>query len=258
MNKIYITLFFLGFSCLFFACKQMSSDQKKDQVETEKKPVSYELVHKLRLPLESQSGKIPLLILMHGLGSNEADLYSLAEHLDKRLLIASVRAPYEIGPNKYSWYDFKLNGGDHIYSYDKLKSSRAQLLRFIDQLKQEYNIDAGKIYLGGFSQGAIMSLATALNHSDVIEGAIVLSGDLLGEVEQELKTKKLDKQLNIYMSHGRLDAVLPFAEAEKDLEYIKALGVDVENYWYDSKHTISGENYGSMVQWLTKEISSKN
>ena len=254
MNRIHIKLFFLVFSFSFLACRQTSKDEKKDVPFKAEIPNSFELEHIIRMPITNDNGPFPFLILMHGLGSNEQDLYSFAEHLDNKLLIASVQAPYQIGANRYSWYDFNLNDGDFIYSFDQLKSSRIKLLKYIEQVKKAYNIDHNKIYVGGFSQGAIMSLATALNHSDIISGAIILSGDLLDEVEEELNAISIKKELNIYMSHGRQDPVLPFAEAEKDASYLDKLNINFEEHWFDSKHTISTANFISMNQWLTSQV----
>jgi len=254
MNRIHIKLFFLGFFIVFIACKQISGDQKKVAPFKSEIPASYEFEHLIRMPEIVNDGPFPLLILIHGLGSNEQDLYSFAEHLDKRLLISTVRAPNQIGANRFSWYDFDLNGGDFIYSFEQLNYSRAKLLKYIEQIKKAYNIDSDSIYIGGFSQGAIMSLATALNHSDIIAGAMVLSGDLLDEVEAELNSKKINEKLSIYMSHGRRDPVLTFAEAEKDAKYLDKLNINFEEHWFDSKHTISTENFISMNQWLTAQL----
>ena len=258
MNRIYIKLFVLGFFTIFLACQQKAKDQKKDVPFKAEIPASYEFNHLIRMPSLNKEGPYPLLILMHGLGSNEKDLYSFAEHLDQGLLISAVQAPYQIGPNRFSWYDLDLNGGDFIYSFDQLKSSRVKLLKYISQLQKAYHIDPDKIYLGGFSQGAIMSLATALNHSDLIAGAMVLSGDLLDEVEEELKGKKVDPELNIYMSHGRQDQVLTFAEAQKDANYLDKLNIKFEEHWFDTKHTISTKNFISLNEWMTRQVPTEH
>ena len=254
MNRIYIKFFFLGFCTFFFACKQTSKDPKKDLTKSEKTQSIITLEHKLRLPIVNDGKPYPLLLLLHGLGSNEDDLFTFASHLDRKLMIVSVRAPYQIGPKKFSWYDLDLNGGDFIYSFNELKESQYVLLTFLEELKSQYNIEESKIFLGGFSQGAIMSLATALSHSNEFAGAMVLSGDLLDEVEKEISTKEINPELNIYMSHGRLDQVLSFAEAEKDAKFLNALNIEFQNHWFDSKHSISRENFISLNQWLSSQL----
>ena len=63
--------------------------------------MSETLYHIVRHPKQKIENP-PLLILLHGYGSNEEDLFSFAEELPKELLIISIRAPYEIGYNSYA------------------------------------------------------------------------------------------------------------------------------------------------------------
>ena len=258
MNRIYITFFFLGFFTLFLACKQNNAASKKDNSDIVSKTISFEFEHQIRPSNLDSKSKVPLLVLMHGLGSNEMDLFALGKNLDPRYMVVSVRAPHKIGEGKYSWYDLKRGQGKWDYSIEELKESRTKFIKFIKQLTTKYSIDNTKIYIGGFSQGANMSFATALNHSDLIDGAMILSGDLLDEVEAEVLGVKNFNDLNIYMSHGRKDAVLSFAEAEKDAKVLESLDINFEKHWFDSAHTISQENYMSMNAWLVKQLSVKN
>ena len=258
MNRIYITLFVLGFSACFFACQQNATEAKKDVKKPEPKATKYEFTQLIREAQVTDGAPSALLVLMHGLGSNEKDLYQLAKQLDPRYMVVTLRAPHEIGQDRYSWYDLQRNGKDFSYSFDMLKNSRSKVINHIKLLLQEYKIDEDQIYVGGFSQGAIMSLAISLTHSDLIDGAVVLSGDLYDEVESELTNYKIDPELKIYMSHGRNDQVLPFAEAEKDAKFLEKLDINFESNWFNTAHTIGRENYISMNQWLIEQVSAKN
>ena len=62
------------------------------------------LVHLVRQPI-IEAGTPPLLLLLHGVGSNEHDLFELAPFLDKRFLIISVRAPNTLGAGSYAWFE---------------------------------------------------------------------------------------------------------------------------------------------------------
>ena len=71
------------------------------------------LVHLARQPLV-KGGSPPLLLLLHGVGSNEYDLFELAPYLDKRFLIISARAPNTLGRDSYAWFEVsftRLYGG---------------------------------------------------------------------------------------------------------------------------------------------------
>src|SRR6266436_5075172 len=71
------------------------------------------LVHLLRQPLVETSTP-PLLLLLHGVGSNEHDLFALAPFLDERFLIISVRAPNTQAPGSYAWFEVDFTRPDLI------------------------------------------------------------------------------------------------------------------------------------------------
>lgn len=255
MNRIYITVFLLGFCLVFSSCKENGGQVKKlggNELDISQEPP---LEYQIRPASPASSEPVPLLIFLHGYGSNEVDTGNFAKSFDDRCMVVSVRAPYKISENKYKWYQFERKGHEYNFSYDELKKSRARIIQLIKSLQKEYNIDKDKIMVGGFSQGAMMSLAISLKHSDLISGAMILSGDLLTEIEQEIMDKKIDKRLDIYISHGRQDRVLSFAEAVKDIKFLKAKGIDVYEQYFDSAHTISRENFISLNRWLGAKIS---
>src|SRR5690606_33828319 len=103
----------------------------------------------------------PMLILLHGLGSNEKDLFQLADYLDDDYLIVFARAPYTYGNNGYKWYDLSFPSGQPVHNSEQAEKSRLLLLDFVQELKQTHKVNENKIFLGGFSQGAIMSYSVA-------------------------------------------------------------------------------------------------
>ncbi len=255
MNRIYITVFLLGLMVILSSCRGNSKNSEK-VVESEQISVfENKLVYETKMPSPSTEEPMPLLILMHGYGSNEQDMVSFSKALDPRAMILAVRAPHKIAKDKYSWYNLDRNRNGVKYSFDELKESRTEVMNLIRLMQQEHNIDEENILVGGFSQGAIMSLALSMKHSDVIDGAMVLSGDLYDEVEAEMEGMLIDRGLDVYMSHGRQDKVLPFAEAVKDIKFLKSRGVDVYEHYYDSAHTISRDNFVTLSHWLTAKIN---
>ena len=71
-----------------------------------------------------ESENPPLLILLHGYGSNERDLFSFAEELPEELLIVSAQAPYEMGHGGYAWYAINFDNVNGKFS--DLKNSSIQ------------------------------------------------------------------------------------------------------------------------------------
>src|SRR5512137_1636155 len=120
-------------------------------------PISTSLLHKVLQPRRRTSAPAPLLILLHGRGANEDDLLGLAEYLDDRLFIVSARAPFpfQFGGG-FTWYDLEEVGKPEPAmfrkSYDKVR-------QFVDDVGKGYPVDRSRIFLGGFSMGAVMSYA---------------------------------------------------------------------------------------------------
>lgn len=254
MNRIYITVFLIGLICCFSSCKENKDQTKKVDQKERQLSVKESLEYKLKLPEIDNGEPLPLLIFLHGYGSNELDSDRFAQSFDQRYLVYSVKAPYKIGEAKYKWFDFKRDGEDFIYSYDQMNESVDRIIDLLYYIKQKHHIDDSKIIIGGFSQGAMMSLAVSLRHSELFSGAMILSGDLLDEIEEEIKDLQIDKKLDIYISHGRQDQRLTFAEAVKDIKFLKAKGIDVYEFYYDSGHTISNDNFVSLSKWLSAKI----
>jgi len=80
------------------------------------------LVHLVRQPLV-KSAFPPLLLLLHGVGSNEYDLFGLAPYLDKRFLIISVRAPYTLGPDSFAWFEINFTPRGIIIQLNRLRQA---------------------------------------------------------------------------------------------------------------------------------------
>jgi len=254
MNRIYITLFLLGFITIFSSCKQNADQLKKDAAYEQYLAEAPDLEYQIQMPNPMPESSVPLLVLMHGYGSNNQDMATLGQSLDPRCMIVSVQAPHELSFNKFSWYQLTRNSDGYAHSFDEMKESRAGVMKLIDSMQEKYNIDDERIIVGGFSQGAMMSLALGLTHSDIIDGIMVLSGNIYDEVQKEIEGKKIDKGLDVYMSHGRQDNVVSFVEAEKDVEFLKSKGINVQELYYNGAHSITPENLNSLSKWLSAQI----
>ena len=129
------------------------------------------LIHLVRQPL-SQASHPPLLLLLHGVGSNEHDLFELAPLLDKRFLILSLRAPNTLSQGSYAWFDVTFTPQGPLIDPQQAEQSRQLLIDFIGQAITTYGANPGQVYLMGFSQGAIMSASVALTRPALVAGAV--------------------------------------------------------------------------------------
>ena len=192
----------------------------------------------------------PLLILLHGIGSNEADLFSFADQLPDNFLVVSVRAPYTLGQGSYAWYQMEFNGGTPSINKEQEIKSRALLFQFIEELSHKLKFDATKIYLCGFSQGAIMSYSLALTQPSRIHAIAVMSGRILDEIKPQIAAKEKVKSLKIFISHGTQDPTLNIAYARSAQTYLQELGIHPSYKEYPERHTISAQMLADLIAWL--------
>ena len=138
-----------------------------------------------RAPRIKSEAPAPLLILLHGYGSNEMDLFSFAEELPDEMHIISVRAPQSLGFNAYAWYSINFDADQNKFSdLDEARVSLDKISVFIDEITEKLTVDTSKIFLLGFSQGAILSYGVSLN-TDKVQNVIALSGYLNEELIKE-------------------------------------------------------------------------
>ncbi len=115
-------------------------------------------------------------MLLHGVGSNEDDLYSLAPYIDPRFSILSARAPLPYGNGGFAWFDVQFTPDGILFDESQAERSHGLLVTFIDEAKAAYA--ASQVFLVGFSQGAIMSAGVLLRQPALIDGAVLMSGRL--------------------------------------------------------------------------------
>jgi len=197
--------------------------------------------------------KPPVLILMHGLGSNEKDLFGLAAQVPDSFLVISLRAPYLYTQDGFAWYSVEFKGNQIIGNVAEMQKSKAKILKFIDDLEAKRLIDTKKVYLGGFSQGAIMSYEIALCKPEKIKGIIVLGGRLPDGLESRIAKREQLKNLKIFIAHGTEDKRIDFKKAGEANEFLKKLGLIPVFNKYPIGHSISDQMWLDAMNWLKKQ-----
>lgn len=198
--------------------------------------------------------KNPLLLLLHGYGSNEEDLFSFATELPDEYYVISVRAPHYLMYNSYAWYAINFDADENKFSdIEQGKESRDLIVQFIDQLIEKYPVDAHKITLIGFSQGSILSYAVALSYPEKIQQVVAMSGYLNTEMAIDNFEKNDFSSLRIFASHGTVDQVIPIDWARKTEPVLKELGIDVVYKEYPVGHGIAPQNFFDFRNWLQQQ-----
>src|SRR5215469_10589125 len=184
------------------------------------------LVHLVRQPgIETDTP--PLLLLLHGVGSNEQALFGLAPFLDKRFLIISARAPNTLGPGSYAWFEVTFTPQGPSINPQQAEASRETLIAFIKEAATMYGADSQRVYLMGFSQGAIMSASVALTQPELVAGAVLMSGRILPEIRPLIASNEELTGLPFLVVHGTADMVLPISHGRASREFLSSLPVEL-------------------------------
>ncbi len=235
-------------------CKQAQQVKQSETLSVEaEEPVFSSFEYEVREPT-IKSDHPPLLLLLHGRGSNELDLLSFTEAFTKEMVVVSPRAPIELGKDRYSWYTLDRSTGELVYNAEELEWSCNDLIEFTTSMIDRYQANPEKVYVAGFSQGSILSLGLALRHPDIFKAGMCWSGQLYDEFKTNLTKFNPKEGPKLFVSHGNNDNVLPAKHVKADVEYLKSLGYQVTERYYDSGHTISQENYNDIVQWVKAEL----
>lgn len=197
--------------------------------------------------------KNPLLLLLHGYGSNEEDLFSFASELPQDHYVISVRAPYDLQPYGHAWYAIHFDADENKFSDNvQAKQSVELIAGFIDEVVKQYPIDAKNVTLIGFSQGAILSYATALTYPEKVAKVVALSGYFNPEIMPEVIDTKAISHLKFFVSHGSVDQVIPVEWARKAKPALENLGLEIEYHEYPVGHGVAPQNFFDFKNWLQR------
>ena len=196
----------------------------------------------------------PLLIMMHGYGSDENDLFSFASELPEELFIISVKAPYPMQPNGNAWYAINFDADKGKWNdNEQAKESRDLISEFIDEAIKTYPVNKNNISLLGFSQGSILSYAVALTYPEKVKNILALSGYINKDILPQEGTKDYS-HLNFYCSHGSVDQVIPVDWARQTAPFLNSLNIKHQYSEFPVGHGIAPQNFYELKNWLINNI----
>ncbi|MFY0481273.1 alpha/beta hydrolase [Flavobacterium sp. PLA-1-15] len=212
--------------------------------------MSLSLYHLIREP-KVKLDKNPLILLLHGYGSNEQDLFSFASELPEEYFIISARAPYDLQYGSYAWYAINFDADENKFSdHDQARTSRDIIANFIDELIENYPIDKENVTLIGFSQGTILSYAVGLSYPKKVQRIVALSGYLNEEIIKENFQENDFSNLKMFISHGTVDQVIPVDWAKKAPSALEKLGIKTVYKEYPVGHGVAPQNFFDLKNWL--------
>ena len=202
-----------------------------------------------RTPKESAITS-PLLVLLHGHGGNENDLFSFTNHFPDNWLVVSVRGTYNIGPNSYRWYDVKMADGKIAINIEEEETSRKKLIGLIKDISVKHKVDTNKIVVAGFSQGANMAQSIGIGEPKSVSSFGVFSGRFVEEFIPYINKSDDLKNMKAFLSHGSGDHMLPITHASENKQKLEKLGIQVTFSEDSNGHSISSIQLSDFTKWL--------
>jgi phospholipase/carboxylesterase len=196
----------------------------------------------------------PLIVLLHGMGSNETDLMSLEGAFPNTYAVVSARAPYQLQPGSYEWYQEKVVDGTPDGDITQLAASARRIDNFVGQVVRRYGFDRNHVYLVGFSQGAIMSYEVGLTHPRPYRGLGIMSGEVYDSLKTRLHPSPSLSKMRVFISHGEADPRIPVQFANNSYQALLKLGVRPEFHIYPwMGHEINSAALADLVHWLKSD-----
>lgn len=200
---------------------------------------------------DGESGKLhPAILMLHGRGADEHDLFGLAQYIDPRFLVLSARAPYPFPwSGGYTWYDILEVGRPEPTMF---KESYDRLVQFVEDVLLKYPIDPKRLFLFGFSMGTMMSLALLLSRPDLIAGVVANSGYVPEDTHLLFRWDELEGK-QVIISHGLEDPVVPIKMGRRAGELLRQTKANVIYQEYPMGHQISEQSLADVTAWINAQ-----
>jgi phospholipase/carboxylesterase len=211
-------------------------------------------VERIRSPARAGTGRPPLLVLLHGIGADEDDLFPLAAEVDDRLLVVSLRAPHGYGPG-WAWFRIDFHpGGRLVPDLPQARAALVHLTRWIEAVPSRLGSDPARTFLLGFSQGAMMSLGVLGAIPERLAGVVALSGRTPEDLFEPTAGREAMARVPLLVAHGIADDVLPETEGRRLRDGFASLSRDFTYREFDVGHGITGPEVRLVAAWLAARL----
>jgi phospholipase/carboxylesterase len=199
------------------------------------------------------SAGYPLVVHLHGYGSNMEDLAHLAAVLHPSGYVHVVpngplAAFLATDDSMRAWYE---RGGEE--TAEGVTMARSLLREFLSDVRQRFGTPPGQTVLVGFSQGGNLAIRHGLPAPDEFAGVAVLAGSLkkLDDLTPELPAGRSQR---IFVAHGYRDMVVPYQVGRNLVDYLQRRGYQPEFRAYSIQHTITTPVVDDLRRWLLATI----
>ncbi len=206
---------------------------------------------------KKNADQAPIVLMIHGYGSHENDLFGMVPALPENVHYVSVRGSHTLGFGGFAWYEINFNQvGDKINNLEQAKNSLKTLRHFVAQFREAYDLKSNPLWLMGFSQGTILSYGYALSHPTEVQKVAALSGYVLkGLVPEQYKPTEV-QHLQFFVSHGSQDDILPISAARQTITFLEKLNISHVYHEYPVGHGVSPDNMHALKKWFQEQLNS--
>jgi phospholipase/carboxylesterase len=195
------------------------------------------------------------LVLLHGRGTDERDLYPLLDMLDpeRRLLGVTPRGPLSLPPGGAHWYVVRRVGYPDA---DTFHSTYPLVTDWLDELLAEHGIPHERTVLGGFSQGSVMAYALGLGEGRPRPAGILALSGFLPEVEGFSLDLGRAAGLPVAIGHGTHDPIIPVEFGRDARDRLVQAGAEVTYRESPMPHTIDPDFMSELPGWIRGTVAS--
>jgi phospholipase/carboxylesterase len=206
------------------------------------------LEHRLRPAAGEPDGA---LVLFHGRGTDEHDLFPLLDALDpeRRLLGATPRGPLTLPPGGAHWYVVRRVG---FPDPETFHSTYPTLCGWVDSLLEQRGLSHDRAVLGGFSQGSVMAYALSLGKGRPRPAGIVALSGFIPAVENFDLEPSSAAGLPVAIGHGIHDPVIPVEFGRDARRRLEAAGADVTYRESPMPHAVDPGFLAELAPWVLR------
>jgi phospholipase/carboxylesterase len=202
-------------------------------------------------PADPSMESASLLVLLHGVGSNEHDMFGLAPAVPARFHVLSLRAPNPLGPDAFAWFTFAAApDGRRVINSAQEAVSRPLVAQAVQAAARQLSVAPENVVVGGFSQGGIMALSLLLTRPELMRAAMVMHSRLLPEVLALVAPAKALRGRQLWVSHGTADAMIPLSNAHDIRDTVAPWPIELSYHEFPGGHEIRPAELNAAMTWL--------
>ena len=196
-----------------------------------------------------------IIVLCHGYGGDGKDISILALNWQRFLPDAIFLCPNapevcSINPAGFQWFDLTIEKQDVVL--EKSLIAEEKLNKFLDQILDNYQLQANNLALIGFSQGCMISTQVALKKKDLINCLIGYSGKI---INQEHLSNKIISKPKVFFMHGENDTIVSPVHLLESKEYLNKHGIKIKTKLFKNcEHRIPYEGISLGLEFLKKNL----